>query len=163
MNNGITFAKSGHKKMLTELFTESGMDLAGAVEDHILLKSQDEIIAAAFVDKVEKNLFHLAVFAVNPDRRNEKIGSYLLQEILKEPQKYCRSQSSDENNFFQITTVAKGREAGFYKKHGFDICDFSQLNYPYNIQCEECPAKDDCNPMPLIFSKTKYIPQSWIS
>jgi len=152
MDNGIIFAESGDAETLAELFLDNGMYLAGEVEDHILIKDKDEIVAAAFVVAVDDNHFHLAVFAVNESKRNTKIGSRLLREILKEPQKYCRGQNSVLNNSFQITTVSKGKSVGFYEKNGFVTCDFSQLNYPYDSQCEQCPEKEDCQPVPLIFS-----------
>ncbi|MDR1701232.1 MAG: GNAT family N-acetyltransferase [Sporomusaceae bacterium] len=163
MINNIIFAESGHEDILTELFTTSGMDLAGVVEDHILLQEEAELMAAAFVEEIEENLFHLAVFAVNPERRNQKIGSYLLQEILKNPRQYCRNQGGAKSTSFQLTTVAKGNAVEFYKKHGFTIGEFSQLQYPYNVQCEKCLDKEACAPVPLVFTKTAYLPQKWLS
>ncbi|MDF2874296.1 MAG: hypothetical protein K0R22_979 [Sporomusa sp.] len=154
MNTEIVFATGKDEEELQELFTECGMGLAGDIDEHMLIKQDNKIMAGAMMSQVDDSRFHLLVFAVSADARNQGTGRQLLQELLHRPGHYCRPEfGSHSAQPYQVTTVAKGEAARFYEKNGFAACDFSALAYPYDRQCEACPEKTACKPVAMMFTR----------
>jgi N-acetylglutamate synthase-like GNAT family acetyltransferase len=151
LNPTIVFAGPEDEEELRSILTETGMDLAGEAEDHILLKQQDRILAGGMLYQAEEDLFHLMVFAVSKEERGRSTGRRLLQELDSRPWKYSRDAMEPTADAYQITTIAKGEVALFYKKCGYQACDFSRLPDPFGRQCEQCPDQEDCNPVPMVF------------
>lgn len=153
--NEIAFATSKDEEELQELFTSYGMGLAGDIEEHVLVKTDNQVLAGAMLSQIDTNFFHLLVFAVREDGRNSGIGSQLLQGLLRTPEKYCRYPVDSTGHSYKITTVAKGDAVHFYEKNGFSACDFSKLAEPYDAQCLECPDQEDCKPVAMIMECRK--------
>lgn len=152
MCDEIRFAVGDEEEQLEALFLEYEMGLAGDIEEHVLLKRGEQILAGAMLTWVDDDKFHLPLFAVAKDGRGQGQGRRLLQQLLKAPQKYCRSHPGESKGFHLVTTVAKGSAAGFYRKNGFETCQFSQLAPPFSLQCDRCPEKEECNPVAMVFS-----------
>ncbi len=150
--NEITFATSEDEEELQDLFTTYGMGLAGDIEEHVLVKADNKVLAGAMLSQIDSNFFHLLVFAVREDERNSGSGSQLLQELLREPEKYCRTPFDHTDSSYKVTTVAKGDAARFYEKNGFIACAFTELVEPYDEQCVECPDKADCKPVAMMIT-----------
>lgn len=150
MRNKIDFATSEDADELQDLFAGYGMGLAGDIDEHVLVKADEKILAGAMLSQIDTDFFHLLVFAVKEEGRNKGIGSQLLQELLRNPEKYCRFLDDSSNGSYKVSTVAKGDAKSFYKKNGFIACDFSELAEPYDEQCMECPDKAECNPVAMI-------------
>ncbi|TWH45644.1 GNAT family N-acetyltransferase [Sporomusa sp. KB1] len=153
----IVFATGEDEAELQALFTGYGMGLAGDIEEHVLVKSDNKVLAGAMLAQLDTNFFHLLVFAVNEAGRNTGIGSQLLQEMINNPEKYCQNSFDSNDSLYKVTTVAKGDAVRFYEKNGFVACDFSELAEPYDEQCLECPDKEDCKPVAMIIECHKYI------
>ncbi|QDR81668.1 GNAT family N-acetyltransferase [Sporomusa termitida] len=155
MNTEIVFATDNDEEELQELFTECGMGLAGDIEEHLLIKRDHKIMAGAMLAQVDDHRFHLLVFAVRADARNQGTGRHLLQELLHRPGHYCRPEfGSHRARPYQVTTVAKGEAARFYEKNGFAACAFSALAAPYDRQCEACPEQAACRPVAMLFARS---------
>jgi len=152
MSDKMMFAADGDQQELELLLLEYGMGLAGEIEEHILVKRDNDIVAGALITAVGDSLFHLAVLAVRPEKRGQGLGRQLLQQLLNQPEKYCYGSVSASSAVWQMTTVARGVAVDFYKANGFVACDFSDLIFPYQEQCAQCPEKESCNPIPMIFS-----------
>ncbi|CQR70887.1 acetyltransferase [Sporomusa ovata DSM 2662] len=157
MCNEIVFATSEDEAELQDLFTGYGMGLAGDIEEHVLVKTDNKVLAGAMLAQLDTSFFHLLVFAVNEAGRNTGIGSQLLQEMIKNPEKYCQTPFDSNDSLYKVTTVAKGDAVRFYEKNGFVACDFSELAEPYDEQCLECPDKEDCKPVAMIVECHRYI------
>lgn len=153
----IVFATGEDEAELQALFTGYGMGLAGDIEEHVLIKADNKVLAGAMLAQLDTNFFHLLVFAVNEAGRNTGIGSQLLQEMIKNPEQYCQNSFDSKDSLYKVTTVAKGDAVRFYEKNGFVACDFSELAEPYDEQCLECPDKEDCKPVAMIVECHKYI------
>lgn len=147
----IGFATQSDTEELQSLLLEYGMGLAGDIEEHVLLKRDSEIMAGALLTYVDSRSFHLTVLAVKNNGCHQGLGSQLLQKLLHQPQKYCYNSEDVTNDTFQVTTVARGAAIDFYKKNGFAGFNFSKLNAPYNMQCENCPEREECNPVPMVY------------
>jgi N-acetylglutamate synthase-like GNAT family acetyltransferase len=151
MNYQIVFARPDNEAQLRGILLESDMDIAGEVREHVLIKSADEIIGGGMLSQTGAGVYHLIVFAVKESARGNGIGRVLLKELLGQPWKHCLNGTGTPGGAFCVTTVAKGRSAGFYRKNGFAPCDFSALAEPFRGQCRECPEKDDCHPVALSY------------
>lgn len=148
----IVFADQYDEEKLREILWEYDMDISGDIEDHVVIKDNDQVMAGAKIGNYD-NHFYLEVFGVNNDNRGQGIGGILLSEIIKHPWKYCKDLQSEQfsESRFQITTVARGSASGFYKSYGFAPCSFSEIPEQFREQCDACPTKDDCNPIPMIY------------
>jgi len=152
MDYQILFASDHDEEILREILLNSDMDLAGDIQEHVLIKKDNKIQGGGMLGQIDKDMFHLLVFAVKENERSQGIGSQLLQELMKQPWEYCQEEGNIADNAYKITTVAKGKSAKFYEKNGFIACDFSELTYPFNEQCDECPDRIECNPVAMLFT-----------
>jgi len=143
----IRFADSTDVEVLQGIFLESDMDLAGEIEEHIVITG---VIALSwrYADQTDQDLFHLIVFAISEHERTHGLGR-LLERLLQQPWAFCRDASMPECSSYRVTTVAKGKSAGFYGKLGFVPCDFSDLAAPFAGQCDDCPEAADCYPVAM--------------
>lgn len=151
MNYKTEFATDEDSDALEALFLEYNLGLAGEIEEHVLLKKANEIIAGALIAAQNGGMFHLAVFAVASGKHNQGLGSQFLRELIRNPQKHCLAAGELFDRTFQITTVARGTASHFYKKNGFVDGSFADLDYPYSVQCDECPDREECDPYPMVF------------
>ncbi|UWG98200.1 GNAT family N-acetyltransferase [Dehalobacter sp. DCM] len=148
----IVFANQGDEEALREILLEYDMDISGDIEDHIVIKDKTEIMGGAKIG-IYDHRFYLEVFGVKSDSRGQGLGGILLSELIKHPWKYCAECQTDplSESRFIMTTVARGTASGFYKTYGFESCSFSEIPEPFRDQCDFCPTKDDCNPIPMIY------------
>lgn len=144
-------AQTKDEQELRAILTEHHMDIAGNVEEHVILKQDEVILAGGKVTELEDGLFHLEVFGVKQDVRGMGAGTILLTKMVGEPWKYSLSPAAGRKREYRITTVARGEAVDFYKKCGFVPYSFSELTWPYDVQCEDCPEREECNPAPMVF------------
>ncbi|MBP2645722.1 MAG: GCN5-related N-acetyltransferase [Firmicutes bacterium] len=146
----VSFAEAKEKETLNRLFSESDMCLAGEVEDHVVLKEGDSVLAGARLVQMDETLFHLMVFAVEKEKRANGAGRYLLEQLTKSPWAYCREATAASD--YTVTTVARGGAASFYQKCGFRKIPFSELPEPFAEQCVGCPEQETCKSMAMAFT-----------
>jgi N-acetylglutamate synthase-like GNAT family acetyltransferase len=147
----ILFAQPKDEEELRAILIEHHMDIAGNVEEHVILKQDGVILAGGKVSELEDDLYHLEVFGVKQDVRGSGAGTMLLTRMVGEPWKYSLSPATGGKEKYRITTVARGEAVNFYKKCGFEPYSFSELAWPYSEQCDDCPERDECNPIPMIY------------
>lgn len=152
MDYQITFANSDAEEELRGIFLDSNMDIAGDIQEHVLIRKDDEIIGGGMLAQTNDKEFHLLVFAVKESARKHGIGRLLIEELIRQPWHYCIDGSAVLERDHKVTTVAKGESAGFYKKIGFVPCTFADLAQPFNKQCLECPEINDCNPVAMVYA-----------
>jgi N-acetylglutamate synthase-like GNAT family acetyltransferase len=148
----IQFATRRDKKKLQEICVAAGMDLAGRIEEHLVIRQDSVLIGGAMLAQSDHDLFHLLLIAVDASCRSNGAASQLLQKMLRDPWNCCRDAVDGSGKGYRITTVARGAAAGFYRKHGFEQCDFAELADPYRDQCGACPERQDCHPVAMRFS-----------
>lgn len=150
MAENIAFAGPADEEELKGLLTGTGMDLAGDVTEHVVLRQGDRILAGARLFQVDDELFHLMVFAVAAAERGRGTGRAFLRELGACPWAYCR-EALPVGGPYRVTTVAKGTAAGFYNQVGYRECGFAQLPAPFDEQCAICPDREQCSPVPMVF------------
>ncbi len=153
MSYTIGFAGPEDETGLQEIFQASEMDLAGEIREHIVIKQGDRLIGGGMLTQTDPDSYHLIVFAISAAERQQGLGSLLLQQLMGRPWDYCCAGSVPSRNSYCITTVAKGKSAGFYARNGFHACSFSDLYPPFHDQCQICPDQHDCTPVAMQCSR----------
>jgi len=148
----FAFAEIEDEEEMQNLLAETGMSLAGEAVEHVLLKDGSKIMAVGRVIELDDGFFHLLVLAVAKEERGNGIGEQLISKLSEFPWQYCRESLGIPGGLYRITTVAKGQAVTFYKKCGYEVCDFSLLMPPFDQQCEACPDKTACSPQAMVFS-----------
>ena len=151
MDTSIGFANQSDENELRDILLHYSMDLAGDIEDHVIIKQDDKIAAGGKVSLIDRDLFHLEVLGVHNDQRRTGAGGLLLAEILRHPWQYCHSSALEPGETFSVSTVSRGDAVPFYTKYGFKECNFIDLATPYNEQCDTCPDQQNCQPVPMVF------------
>lgn len=154
MSVEVLFAEPNDEEKLREILWEYGMDISGRIEDHLIVKEKDQVLAGGKIIEFEPNHFFLEVLGVKRENREQGLGGGLLAEIVRDPWKYCRNPLSKPRSGtpFRMATIARGQASGFYKKYGFEPCEFAGIPEPYRGQCDDCPEKEICNPVPMILA-----------
>lgn len=148
----IEFATDDAEEELRGIFLDNDMDIAGEMQEHVLIKKAGEIIGGGMLSQTGEAVFHLVVFAVKESARSHGVGSTLLKKLIEEPWRYALNSTPVPNGSYTVTTAAKGKSSGFYQKNGFIACEFSDLAAPFDEQCRDCPDRDDCNPVPMKYA-----------
>lgn len=150
----ISFAQPEDEEQLSMIMAEYGMGIPGGIEEQLVVKANGQVLAGAKVAQISDNRFFLEVIGVRQDCLAQGLGRLLLGEILKNPWKNCRGahQASQAPEKFQITTLARGGANEFYRKMGFVPCRMEELPEDYQEQCDFCPNKQECNPVPMKYT-----------
>jgi len=151
METTIRFACIEDEEQLKALLVGYGMDLAGEIDEHVVAQHGDQIIAGGMLSPIDDDLYHLEVFAVSDQWQRTGAGRLLLSAMIEAPWIYCRGSSPGE--IYSITTVARGDAVPFYSSCGFKPCSFLELTTPYDEQCDICPDRENCQPVPMIFRR----------
>lgn len=152
LNYEIAFAKPEEEDELREILIDCNMDLAGDIQEHVLIKRNSEIIGGGMLAQTGDSRYHLLVFAVKSSEQNRGTGSRLLKALLNTPWKHCKDCLEIPADEFRVTTAAKGNSAGFYSKNGFVPCEFGELAHPFSEQCTTCPDIQKCNPAAMVYT-----------
>lgn len=154
MTTEIMFAEEQDEIELDEILLDYDMGIPGETEEMLILKKDGQTFGGAKIVEIESNTFFLVVLGVKQEQHSQGIGRLLLNEIIQNPWKCCKYPLSkfQLNKSYTITTMARGSAVGFYKKMGFENCDFSLLPQEYSEQCNYCPDKGECDPAPMIFT-----------
>ncbi|WP_258360361.1 GNAT family N-acetyltransferase [Moorella sulfitireducens] len=147
----VTLARPEDGPELRALLLDWGMDLAGEPEQHAVIKVSGKIFAGGKITWLEENAFHMELLAVKREARGRGLGGMLLLELIKKPWAYCDSSPAGGCVSYRVTTIARGEAAGFYRRYGFRNCHFSDLATIYREQCRDCPEREACRPVPMIY------------
>jgi GNAT superfamily N-acetyltransferase len=151
LDRTISFAGPADEDKLRGMLTATGMDLAGEVVEHVVLREGAEILAGGRLYQADEDLFHLLVFAVAERDRGRGTGRRLLRELCERPWQYCRDAAEPPGGSYRVTTVARGEAAAFYKRCDYRVCEVSLLPPPFDRQCEDCPDREPCGPVAMVF------------
>lgn len=148
------FAQPEDAEQLSMIMAEYGMGIPGRIEEQLVVKANGQVLAGAKVARISDNRFFLEVIGVRSDCLAQGIGGLLLGEIIKNPWKSCRAayQGSQSPGNYQIATLARGGASEFYRKMGFVPCKMEELPEDYQEQCDLCPDKEECNPVPMVYT-----------
>lgn len=152
MSYEIRFAGQTDEAALQGIFLESDMGLAGEIDEHIVISRGDTVIGGGMLTQTDDDSYHLVVIAIREEERTTGLGRLLLDKLLQQPWVFCRDGNRPNGERYQVTTVAKGKSAGFYRKLGFNSCDVTELASVFAGQCDDCPEAADCHPVAMVCS-----------
>lgn len=149
----ILFAEVQDENELSEILLEYGMGMPGEIEEQLIVKENERVVAGAKIVEYEDKHFFLEVLGVKQDKLCQGIGRLLMKEIVQNPWKCCKNPLSEfvPKGSYIIMTVARGYAVNFYKAMGFKSYNFLRLPKLYREQCSDCPDKEDCAPVPMKF------------
>jgi N-acetylglutamate synthase-like GNAT family acetyltransferase len=147
----IEFATELDIEETQELLTDIGLGLSGDIEDHVVIREDGMVGAAGKLQQTDINRFHLEVLGVRDDHHGDGLGTLFLSTLTSAPWNYCQPLAMPVSGQYAVTCVAKGDAAHFYEKLGFKPYAFSMLAAKYYEQCDNCPDREECQPLPMIF------------
>lgn len=149
----IEFAEKRDEEDLRTIMLAYGMDLAGEVEEHLVVKVGDSILAGGKVTAYGRQRFFLAVLGVKEEERKKGVGGLLLQRIIQRPWECCADGPVNFNSKipYSVATIARGEALNFYQKLHFQPCSFEEIPEAYCQQCMNCPEREECQPIPMIY------------
>lgn len=148
-NLTITLATPAEEEEVENFLFEVNMGLSGDIDEHVLLKENDELIAVAKFTPVAADEYHLDTMVVRADRKGGGIGKYFLGKLLSEP--WTCFEGREPVDTYKVTTLSRGTAVPFYKKLGFEPCNLEDVHWQYVDQCDSCPLREECQPEPLIY------------
>lgn len=151
MEYEIIFARPDDEEEVRGLLLDNDMDISGDINDHIMLKTKDQVHAAGKLALTQDKHYHLEVIGVRKDLHGQGWGSLLLNALTAVPWKYCRAETTPPTGAYLVTLMARDTADAFYTRHGFKPCPASRLADPYVEKCAVCPDRETCGPTPMAF------------
>ena len=111
-------------------------DLSGVT---VAVDVDDDPIGFIQIAIGSNGIAHVYPIVVNPIWRGQNVGSALISDAL--------------SKHGELRLVSRGSSVGFYKKLGFEECDWSLIDDECTEGCADCPTKDECSPLPMLLRK----------
>ena len=102
----IDFAPENAEETMRAILQSSDMDIASEVQDHVLIRKGDVIFGVGMLAQTDQDIFHLVVLGVKQDERGGGTGSRLMQELLRNPWRYCRNAVGTFTENYRVTTLS---------------------------------------------------------
>jgi amino-acid N-acetyltransferase len=109
------------------------------IRDYFVVRKRGRVIACAALHVTWVDLAEIRSLAVDEQEQNQRIGSVLVQACLEEAQ---------ELGIPKVFCLV--RKPAFFKKHGFQLIDKTELPHKVWAECYRCPKFPDCDEVALI-------------
>ena len=119
---------------LGELFEAQAMGPCGDPTEFVVVECAGTLAGAARAERLAGQTW-LRPIVVEPSLQRRGIGSILLTELLYRHESLC--------------LVARGGSAQFYRRHGFAEMSWDEVAPSLRAECEECPDRVECHPLPM--------------
>ncbi len=123
-------------EIIRSLFYSEGFgDVNDCSQIRVAAKLDNTILGACRCEKLSDGKFYIRPVAVFEIVRGSGVGIALVKDALKIHQ--------------QLYLVAEGPTKDFYRKCGFEECSWEEIAYEQSHECDMCPDKDTCGPLPM--------------
>ncbi len=109
------------------------------IRDYFVVRKRGRVIACAALHVTWVDLAEIRSLAVDEKEQNQRIGSALVQACLEE---------AKELGIPRVFCLV--RKPAFFKKHGFQLIDKTELPHKVWAECYRCPKFPDCDEVALI-------------
>jgi amino-acid N-acetyltransferase len=109
------------------------------IRDYFVVRKRGRVIACAALHVTWVDLAEIRSLAVDEQAQNQRVGSALVQACLEE---------AEELGISQVFCLV--RKPAFFKKHGFQLIDKTELPHKVWAECYRCPKFPDCDEVALI-------------
>ena len=96
---------------------------------------EDDPIGFIQIMEGGNGIAHVYPVVVNPEWRGLGVGKALVDDAYR--------------RHGELRLVSRGSSVGFYRKIGFEECDWSMIDDECTEGCSDCPTKDACAPLPM--------------
>lgn len=119
-------------------YSEGMADLDSLDDVTVAVDMDDDPIGFIQILAGSNGVAHVYPVVVNPNWRGLGIGKALVDDAHKK--------------HGELRLVSRGTSVGFYKKLGFEECDWSLIDNECTEGCADCPTKESCAPLPMRLS-----------
>ncbi len=109
------------------------------IRDYFVVRKRGRVIACAALHVTWVDLAEIRSLAVDEKEQNQRIGSALVQACMEE---------AKELGIPRVFCLV--RKPAFFKKHGFQLIDKTELPHKVWAECYRCPKFPDCDEVALI-------------
>jgi N-acetylglutamate synthase-like GNAT family acetyltransferase len=103
----------------------------------LVAESNQGLLGFARVEEVE-GAGYLRPIIISKQGQGKGIGRFLLEAL--------------QQKWDKLFLVARGEAIGFYQKLGFENADWQEVAEMIHQECLECPKKESCRPIPMLWS-----------
>jgi len=117
-------------------------DMAGEIDpaDCLLAVDLDGVVGFARLEWADR-VPYLRPLVVAPASQRQGVGRRLVEALLADRA--------------ELRVVARGQAAPFYTALGFWAIDWDAVHPPFRRECERCPDRPTCQPVPMIIHAAK--------
>ncbi|BBO81092.1 N-acetyltransferase [Desulfosarcina ovata subsp. sediminis] len=132
-------AKPEDRSQVVNLLMENGMDYSDPIEDFTIARANHSIAGCIRIEP------HATVKIIRPlvvasAYRKTGVGRLLLETAIPNA------------NGRPVVIVSRGESRGFYKAVGFSEADWKLIPDHQREECNLCPERPSCNPVPMIYA-----------
>jgi amino-acid N-acetyltransferase len=109
------------------------------IRDYFVVRKRGRVIACAALHVTWLDLAEIRSLAVDEQAQNQRIGSLLVRACLEE---------AKELGIPRVFCLV--RKPAFFKKHGFQLIDKTELPHKVWAECYRCPKFPDCDEVALM-------------
>lgn len=132
----IRDAVDADMELVRALFAEEGMGSITSPEGVRVAASPDNVIYGAIrCELMADGVWYIRPIVVFEVARGRGVGRTLVEDALKRHP--------------DLRLVSEGSAAAFYDACGFEHCSFDEIDPVLIGECEACPGKDTCGPVPF--------------
>lgn len=122
-----------------EVLPRALSEIYEGIRDYFVVRKRGRVIACAALHVTWVDLAEIKSLAVDERAQNQKVGSALVQACLEE---------AKELGISKVFCLV--RKTAFFKKHGFQPIDKTELPHKVWAECYRCPKFPDCDEVALI-------------
>jgi N-acetylglutamate synthase-like GNAT family acetyltransferase len=137
MRNGI----EADRKALAQLLAANSMEDQAFDPAEFLLAEKDGRLAGAARLEWTGGEVYLRPIVIASWQKGQGIGRAIIEHLL--------------HNTPVIKAVARGQATNFYRKLGFVSMDWSQVPVTYQDECDQCPDRAACQPVPMVKDESR--------
>ena len=122
-----------------EMLPRALSEIYDGIRDYFVVRKGGRVIACAALHVTWADLAEIRSLAVDEKEQNQSIGSLLTQACLEE---------AKELGIPRVFCLV--RKPAFFKKHGFQPIDKTELPHKVWAECYRCPKFPNCDEVALI-------------
>ncbi|GAB6908925.1 putative Acetyltransferase family protein [Desulfosarcina cetonica] len=131
----IETAKPEDRSRVVNLLMENGMDYIDPIEDFTVARA-NHAIAGCIRTEQHATVKMIRPLVVASAYRKTGVGRLLLESAM--------------SNGRPVVIVSRGESSEFYKAVGFSKADWEVIPDHQREECDLCPERLSCNPVPMI-------------
>jgi amino-acid N-acetyltransferase len=122
-----------------EVLPRALSDIYDGIRDYFVVRKEDRVVACAALHVTWVDLAEIRSLAVDEQEQKQRIGSLLVEACIDE---------AKELGIPRVFCLV--RNPAFFKRHGFQLIDKTELPQKVWAECYRCPKFPNCDEVALI-------------